>query len=148
MYPDPSVCRFLVQAVTVQSDRTLSKEDWSEVTAGPEKNGARSGEQRLAVAIKWNAGAGGGGMDSTFSALTSRPIPADYAQLRALYEELVNYVAAVDKHRREIETENEALRANRASGPRKAHSSSAIELWQVGAIIVAVVLLLKAIKFL
>lgn len=82
--------------------------------------------------------------------IASKPIPADYKGLRSQYDELVAHVISLDKNRKEMETELDELR--KQSGTRKSTgvgiASHGWDTWQVIALLVVAIAILKGFSFL
>lgn len=145
---EPRADRFLVQTTTVNQNQPLSKEEWAEISSKKEN----LAEKRLSVNLRWmGSSSEQSGMD--VSSILAKPIPEDYKALRSMYEELVTFVIALEKQKRELETELDETRRSgqanldRSAAQRLSKGAATLELWQVIVLLIVIIAILKSISF-
>lgn len=85
--------------------------------------------------------------------IVGRAIPRDFNELKAKYEELVAFCVALEKQKKEIETELDRIRQKMAAGdssittgPGSRKYNAGLEYWQVGLLVFCILVTLKMIR--
>jgi len=126
--------RFLVQAVQLQKEENLSKQEWSTLSKD------QIHEQRLGVVEPRNFGGVSAGQLNELMTVSNSD---NVGEMQQKYQELVKYVLTLEQETQRLENERDGLREQaRSAGVDGGYSF----IWVVLAVIVAVVLS-KAAKF-
>eukprot|EP01054_Gregarina_sp_Poly1_P004097 Gregarina_sp_Poly_1__4096@NODE_2247_length_2415_cov_282_563458_g1443_i0_p2_GENE_NODE_2247_length_2415_cov_282_563458_g1443_i0NODE_2247_length_2415_cov_282_563458_g1443_i0_p2_ORF_typecomplete_len236_score37_31Motile_Sperm/PF00635_26/1_2e27PapDlike/PF14874_6/0_00045Myosin_tail_1/PF01576_19/0_0061HALZ/PF02183_18/0_026DUF5001/PF16392_5/0_22CAMSAP_CC1/PF17095_5/2CAMSAP_CC1/PF17095_5/88_NODE_2247_length_2415_cov_282_563458_g1443_i088795 len=145
---DSSPDRFLVQSTVIPTSEPLTKEEWSELSHIKE----RLEERRLSVNLNWLGFAAGltgkADMSDTLHNIIGRTPPVEHNELKAKYEELIAYSIAAEKQKKELEAQLDELRTKGGVNAPDSHgkSSSGMEYWQVGLLLLFVLLAFKALQ--